>query len=91
MKRFIMVIFIIFGFGFSQDMIVRVYVPSWQDLTKISEKPLDIAAGRFGEWYDLVVDQHGLNQVIASGLPYEVTIYSLEYENRAMHSYLQHT
>jgi len=80
MKRLIMVVFIIFGFGFSQDMIVRVYSRSWQDLTRISKKPLDIAAGRFGEWYDLIVDQHGLDQVIASGLPYEVTIYSLENE-----------
>ena len=80
MKRLIIVIFIVFIFGFSQDMIVRVYTRSWQDLTRISKKPLDIAAGRFGEWYDLVVDQYGLDQVIASGLTYEVTIYSLEYE-----------
>lgn len=62
----------------AQDMIVRVYVPTWQELKKISDKPLDIAAGRFGEWYDLVVDQAGLDMVIASGLPYEVTVLSLE-------------
>ncbi len=78
-KIFIMATFII-AFGYSQDMIVRVYVPSWENLRKISETPLDIAAGRFGEWYDLVVDQEGLNEVIVSGIPYEVTVYSLEHE-----------
>ncbi len=63
-----------------QDMVVRLYVPSWQDLQRIPGKPLEIAAGRYGEWYDLVVDREGLDRVIASGLPYEVTIYSLELE-----------
>ena len=75
-------------------MIVRVYVPSWKDLIKISEKPqdLDIAAGRYGEWYDLVVDREGLNKIIASGVPYEVTVYSLEFEKEKVRgAYLSYT
>jgi len=60
-------------------MIVRVYVPTWQDLKVLSSRSLDIAAGRYGEWYDLVVDQHGLSDILASGLSYEVTVPSIEY------------
>ncbi|MGB9722112.1 MAG: M14 family zinc carboxypeptidase [bacterium] len=76
----------------AQDMVVRVYVPSWEELQKISGKPLEIAAGRSGEWFDLVVDRNGLDQVIASGLPYEVTAYSLELEKEEVRgSYLNYT
>ncbi len=71
----------------SQDMIVRVYVPTWQDLQRIPGKPLEIAAGCYGEWYDLLVDQEGLKRVIASGLPYEVTVYSLELEKGNVRGY----
>jgi len=80
MKRLIIVICVIIVLGFTQDMIVRVYVPSWEDLSRLLGKNLDIAAGNYGEWYDLVVDHEGLNKVIASGVTYEVIIYSLEHE-----------
>ncbi len=77
---------------YAQDIIVRVYTPSWVELKRISETPLDIAAGQCGAWYDLVVDQHGLSQVIASGLPYEVLVYSLEYEkDKVRGAYLSYT
>jgi hypothetical protein len=73
-------------------MIVRVYVPSWEDLRAISLKPLDIAAGSYGEWYDLVVDRNGLDMVLASGLPYEVTVHSLELEKEKYRgTYLSYT
>ncbi len=75
----VVLICMIATWGYAQDIIVRVYVSSWRDLTQLSEGPLDIAAGRFGEWYDLVVDEFGLDRVIGSGLPYEVTVSSLEY------------
>lgn len=75
----------------TQDMVVRIYVPDWQELSKIPGKPLEIAAGRYGEWYDLVVDQEGLERVSSSGLPYEVTIYSLELEKeRVRGNYLNY-
>lgn len=54
------------------------YVPTWQDLEVLNARSLEIAAGRYGEWYDLVVDQHGLSDIIASGLSYEVTVPSIE-------------
>jgi hypothetical protein len=73
--------------GAAQDMIVRIYVPTWQELGKIDEKSLDIAAGKHGEWYDLVADDHILNKVIQSGLPYEVTVHSLEYEKDRVRGY----
>jgi hypothetical protein len=58
MRYITIMLVIFFGIAFGQDMIVRVYVSSWEDLKQISEKPLDIAAGRYGEWYDVVVDQN---------------------------------
>ncbi|MEO0161958.1 MAG: M14 family zinc carboxypeptidase [candidate division WOR-3 bacterium] len=84
--------FFVLNFLITQEMIVRVYVPTWQELQKIPGKPLEIAAGRYGEWYDLVVDREGLDRVIASGLPYEVTIYSLELEKEKVRgNYLNYT
>ncbi|MGB3480240.1 MAG: M14 family zinc carboxypeptidase [bacterium] len=81
MKKLLVVLCLAIALGFTQDMVVRVYVSSWSDLARISPKyNLDVAAGRYSEWYDLVVDQRGLEQVKASGLPYEITIYSLEFE-----------
>ena len=66
---------------FAQHMVVRVYVSAWSDLERISPKyDFDVAAGRYNEWYDLVVDHHGLDEIKASGLPYEITIFSLEHE-----------
>ena len=80
MKKCALLLILVTGIVFSQHMIVRVYVPSWQSLKAISEKPLDIAAGRNGEWYDIVADAQTMDKIIASGLPYEVKIFSLEYE-----------
>ncbi|UCG93171.1 MAG: immune inhibitor A [candidate division WOR-3 bacterium] len=94
MKKFLILLCAIIFLCFGEDMIVRVYVRSWKDLNRISKKPqdLDIAAGRYGEWYDLVVDREGLNEVIASGVPYEVTVYSLEYEKEKVRgTYLSYT
>ncbi len=92
MKKLLALLTLFFVLGAAGDMVVRVYVTSWQDLKRIDEKSLDIAAGRYGEWYDLVVDHASLNKVIASGLPYEVTIHSLEYEkDQVRGSYLSYT
>jgi hypothetical protein len=87
MKRLIASTTLLFTLGAAQDMIVRVYVPTWNDLKRIDEKTLDIAAARYGEWYDLVADAGILGKVIASGLPYEVTIQSLEYEKDKVRGY----
>lgn len=64
----------------AQTMLVRVY-GKLDDLKRISPKPeLDIAAGRMNEWYDIVADRKTMDKIIASGLNYEVRIYSLEME-----------
>ncbi|MEO0162291.1 MAG: M14 family zinc carboxypeptidase [candidate division WOR-3 bacterium] len=64
----------------AQTMVVRVY-GKWSDLARISPKyHLDIATGRANEWYDIVVDRNTMDRIIASGLPYEVQVYSLELE-----------
>ena len=80
MRKIIILISIAMTLVMAQDMIVRVYAKSWTDLKKIPAKSLDIAAARSGEWIDLIVDQPDLSRVVASGLPYEVTVYSLAYE-----------
>jgi len=91
MKRLLAIFLLTLTFGVAQDMIVRVYVNSWNELQKIDLKSLDIAAGRYGEWYDLAVDHASFGKVVASGLPYEVTVYSLEYEKEQVRgSYLSY-
>ena len=87
MKRIVLLIALLSILGAAQDMIVRVYASTWRDLRKIDEKSLDIAAGRHGEWYDLVADDNTMNKVIASGLPYEMRVYSMEYEKDQVRGY----
>ena len=91
MKRLLAIFVLMLTLGMAQDMIVRVYVNSWNELRKIDEKSLDIAAGRYGEWYDLIADHALLGKVVGSGLPYEVTVHSLEYEkDQVRGSYLSY-
>lgn len=81
MKKVIILLLIFTGIILGQDMVVRVYASSWQDLKKISPKyQLDIAGAHGGEWYDIVADRQILDKIIASGLSYEVVVYSLTYE-----------
>ncbi len=93
MKRIFLVLLIIIGFSLGQDMIVRVYAPSWDDLKKISPKhSLDIAGGRAGEWYDIVVDREAMDKIIVSGFTYEVVVYSLAEQKDAVRAdYLSYT
>ena len=84
MKKILILLFIIAGFVLGQDMIVRVYTPTREDLKKISIKPLDIASVRRGEWFDVVADDALLNKIIGSGLSYEVIVHSLAYQKEKM-------
>ncbi|OGC43644.1 hypothetical protein A2Y85_02950 [candidate division WOR-3 bacterium RBG_13_43_14] len=80
MKKLFIVLIIMFISLSAQDMIVRVYA-DWHDLVRIDPKyNFDIAAGKSSEWFDIVVDHHDLSQITASGLPFEVTVSSLEYQ-----------
>ena len=80
MNRFVVILLLVAGIVSAQTMVVRVY-GRWNDLARISPKyNLDIATGRANEWYDIVADRNTMDRIIASGLAYEVQIYSLELE-----------
>jgi hypothetical protein len=93
MKRAFILFFIIISLSLSQDMIVRVYAPTWDDLKRISPKYLlDIASVRAGEWYDIVADREVFNKIVASGLTYEVIVHSLAQQKNAVRAdYLSYT
>ena len=92
MKKLVGISLFFFTFISAQDMIVRVYVHSRTDLERIDAKPLDIAAGQYDQWYDLVADHEIFNKIAASGLPYEVTVHSLEYAKEQVRgTYLSYT
>ncbi len=79
---------------YGQTMVVRVFASDRSALSRISPKfELDIAAARANEWYDIVVDHDGFQNITASGLPYEVRTYSLEHDRDQVlaqyHSYDQ--
>lgn len=81
MKKLFVVVALFITLVPAQTMIVRVYVPSWEALLHVFPKgPIDIASGRRGEYYDLVVDPDGLRQIMATGLTYETVVVSLEHE-----------
>jgi len=78
MRTIMILVLIISGALYGQDMIVRVYAPDWQSLKPLAEKfDLDIASVKTGMWYDIVADQNTLERIMQSGLAYEITIPSL--------------
>ncbi len=93
MKKVFIVLILLTGFVLGQDMIVRIYTSSYQDLARISPKYLlDIAAGRAGEWYDIVADREIMDKIIGSGLTYEVVVPSLAEQKDAVRAdYLSYT
>lgn len=82
MKYALCMLAVVAFFASGQDMVVRVYAPSWERFQAISPKdPFDVAGARAGEYYDVVVDHAELARIIASGVSYEVRIHSLELQN----------
>lgn len=91
MRKF-MLLLIMAALCMAQTMIIRVFTPDFESLSRISPKnKLDIAAARANQWYDLVVDQNGFENIKSSGLAYEVQTYSLEHDRELVrgsyHSY----
>lgn len=81
MKRIVILCAVCISPFLGQEMIVRVYAPSWKALKKISsDYALDIAGARGGEWYDIVTDRGLVDNIVASGLSYEVLVQSLHYK-----------
>ena len=93
MKKAVILFILCVGILPAQDMIVRVYTHSWQDLKRISSKHgLDIAGAHAGNWYDIVADHLVLNKIINSGLTYEVVVPSIAYEKEKVRAqYLSYT
>jgi hypothetical protein len=92
MRKTITVLLILASFVLAQDMIVRVYAPAWSDLRQISPKGgLDICGARTGQYYDIVADQDILTKIMASGIPYEITVYSIaQLKEQVRASYLSY-
>jgi hypothetical protein len=72
-------LFMVLVFSVSaQEMVVRVYAPTWQDMERISAKyNFDVVGARAGEFYDIVVKSEEFNKIVVSGLPYEVIVHDL--------------
>jgi len=83
MKSYMLIILaVLVSMAGGQDMLVRVYTPSWDMLRSISPKhSFDVAGAKVGEYYDLVVDQAELAMIRASGVAYEVRFHSTEFLN----------
>ena len=93
MKKIFLAVLMIIGLISAQNMIVRVYAPHWQELEKISPKyELDIAGARAGQYYDIVADKDMLAKIRASGLQYEITIFSITHQKDQVRAdYLSYT
>ena len=78
MKKTLILVISMVSLTLAQQRIVRVYARSVNDLTRISAKlDLDIAAAQAGISYDIVADDPLMQQIIASGLSYEVVVHDL--------------
>jgi hypothetical protein len=94
MKK-ICVLFLFFStLVLAQNMVVRLYVPSLQDLRQISPKlDLDITGAHAGEYYDIVADGALLDVIRFSGISFEVIIHDLAHAKESVraqyHSYAE--
>lgn len=93
MQRFFFFLLVATVWAWAQEMIVRVYAPTWQDMKNVSAKyDFDVAGARGGEYYDLVVDNDGFNRIMNSGLGYEILIHDLALAKESVRAdYLSYT
>ncbi|UCG29775.1 MAG: immune inhibitor A [candidate division WOR-3 bacterium] len=78
MRRIFFLFIILTVWASAQEMVVRVYAPTWHDMEKVSIKyDFSIVGARAGEYYDLVVDSDGFNRISGSGLYYEIIEHDL--------------
>jgi carboxypeptidase T len=78
MRKTLIVVLLLMGTVMAQQRIVRVYVPSMSDLSRISAKlDLDIVAAQAGVSYDLLADDLLMQEIVGSGLSYEVIVHDL--------------
>jgi len=93
MKKIFFLFIVLAVAASAQEMVVRVYAPTWQDMERISVKyDFDIAGARAGEYYDLVVDSEGFRRIVGSGLYYEVLLHDLALAKESVRAeYLSYT
>ncbi len=78
------IFFIMFSPFLSSQKIVRIYVKNYADLQKIFREYFDkysypeIAAGKPGEWYDLIVNESQLRIIQSNIKNYEIRVPDLE-------------
>jgi carboxypeptidase T len=68
----------VFSMGNSREMLVRIYIDDYKDLSKIQLKSLDIAGRKYEEYFDIVVTPDEYSYVLASGMDCEVIAHNLE-------------
>ncbi|MEO0263129.1 MAG: hypothetical protein ABIM62_05335, partial [candidate division WOR-3 bacterium] len=77
------VILISAGFLFSSEKIIRIYLPTWNDviqsLTPVFGKKLpEVIAGRPNEWYDFIVYDEDIAKIRTLNIPFEIIVDDLE-------------
>ncbi|MEO0233102.1 MAG: M14 family metallopeptidase, partial [candidate division WOR-3 bacterium] len=77
------VILITAGFLFSSEKIIRIYLPTWNDviqsLTPVFGKKLpEVVAGRPNEWYDFIVYDEDIAKIRTLNIPFEIIVDDLE-------------
>jgi carboxypeptidase T len=93
MKKALIVMLVLIAMAFAQQRIVRVYALSLHDLkTRLPKLDLDIAGARAREYYDIVADNTLMDQIIGSGMDYEVIVYDLAIAKESVRAqYLSYT
>jgi len=80
MRWFIFLFLIFPSLLFGREMLVRIYVNSYMDLSPIKHKTINYAGGRPGEYYDIILPERDYySDLIPSGLPYEIIYSDLDY------------
>jgi hypothetical protein len=78
MKKVFIITLLLMATAMARPRIVRVYVPSINDLSRISAKlDLDIIGVQAGVSFDLLADDRMMDRIIGSGLSYEVVVHDL--------------
>ena len=78
---FILIVLLIFpSLIFGKDMLVRVYVDSYEELSPMNLKAIDYAGARLGEYYDIILtEMEYYSNLVPTGLPNEIIYPDLDY------------
>ncbi|MCK4575912.1 hypothetical protein KAU34_05860, partial [candidate division WOR-3 bacterium] len=94
MKRFLLIISLLFpSIIFSKEMLIRVYVDSYMELSRLKHKTINYAGVRPGEYCDIILTEvQYYSDMVPSGLQNEIIYPDLEYaEMKARGNYHNYT